>query len=115
VPPPPRPVRSSNPTAKLKDAAEAPQLSFQWKAVQEFHSRQLVQESHSRLAVEDDPPSPSTVDADLNGSPSAPPNKRSISSVDGSDAEDGIVNRSMPRMFHFRRSIQVVLLTMRSL
>jgi hypothetical protein len=109
-----RPVRSSNPTAKLKDNAEAPPLSFQRKAVQDFHSRQ---------ADKNDPPSPlagpSTVDPDPihpNASvlPSVPQNKRGLSSVagDGSDTEDGIVNQSMPRMSQSRPSF---LLTVPSL
>ena len=95
----PRPVRSSNPTVKLKDTAEALHLSFQRKAVQDFHSRQ---------ANKNDPPSPgpsgSTVDPDpihLNVSSSAPQKKRGISSIDGSDGEDGIVDQSMPCMLHF--------------
>ena len=91
-------MRSSNPTAKLKDTAEAPQLSFQRKAVQDFHSRQ---------ADKNVPCDPSTVDPNPVGSlsaPAVPQSKRSFTSVDGSDADngdDGIVNQSMPRMFHF--------------
>lgn len=88
----PHPVCSSNPMAKLKDTAEAPQLSFQWKAIQDFHSWQ---------ADKNDPPSPLTVDPDLNVSPSAPQNKHGISSINDSDTEDGIVNQSMPHMSHF--------------
>lgn len=42
APPPPRPVRSLNLTAKLKDSdnASTPELSFQRRAVQDFRARQ---------------------------------------------------------------------------
>ncbi|KAF8227745.1 hypothetical protein L208DRAFT_1078154, partial [Tricholoma matsutake] len=41
----PRPAQTVNPAVKLKDTAntEAPQLSFQRKAVQDFHSQQANQ------------------------------------------------------------------------
>jgi hypothetical protein len=64
-----RPVRSSNLTAKLKDTANvsAPELSFQCKAVQDFHSRQAQvslspAETDQSLAL-------STLDAHLHSSP----------------------------------------------
>ncbi|KAI9457660.1 hypothetical protein F5148DRAFT_1151140 [Russula earlei] len=89
----PRPVRTLNPTAKLKDAAnsETPQLSFQRKAVLDFHSRQTDK---------NDPPTSSTVAGDPNAPSSAsavptPPNKRNITSVadHNSDGDDGIVDQ----------------------
>ena len=84
--------------AKLKDTAnsETPQLYFQCKAVQDFHSQQ---------ADKNNPPTSSTVGADPNVPSSAsavltPQNKHNISSIadDNSDAEDGIVNQPAPCM-----------------
>lgn len=75
----PRPARTLNLAAKLKDAAntKSPQLSFQCKAVQDFHSRQ---------AHKNDPPSSSPMGSNPNApsSASAVPtlqNKCSVSSV----------------------------------
>ncbi|KAI9507403.1 hypothetical protein F5148DRAFT_1308525 [Russula earlei] len=79
------PVRTVNPTAKLKDTAntEAPQLSFQHKAVQEFHSQQANKNNP--------PPVPSTPDVDLHALSSC-----SNLSINDSDSEDEIVNQSVP-------------------
>jgi len=94
----PRPARTVNPTAKLKDATntERPQLSFQRRAVQEFHSRQADKN--------DTPPSstlgtnPQALSADTAIAGLTLQNKRSILSIDGSDAEDGIVDHPVPHM-----------------
>jgi hypothetical protein len=83
----PRPARTLNPSAKLKDTAntETPQLSFQRKAVQDFHSRQ---------ADKNDPPSSPTVGADTNvpSSASVVPTPQTITDSD-SDDEGGIVGQ----------------------
>jgi hypothetical protein len=87
----PRPTRTVNPTAKLKDAAntEEPQLSFQRKAVQEFRSRQAD--------LNDAPPSstvgadPQVLSADTGPVGLTLQNKRRILSVDGSDSDNGII------------------------
>jgi hypothetical protein len=87
----PRPTRTVNPTAKLKDAAntEEPQLSFQRKAVQEFRSRQAD--------LNDAPPSstlganPQALSANTGPVVLTLQNKRLILSIDGSDSEDGII------------------------
>jgi hypothetical protein len=87
----PRPARTLNLSAKLKDTAntETPQLSFQRKAVQDFHFRQ---------ADKDDPPPSLTVGANPNAPSSAstiptPQNTSSIFAVADSDSDDegGIV------------------------
>ncbi|KAI9507661.1 hypothetical protein F5148DRAFT_1306963 [Russula earlei] len=79
----PRPVRTLNPTAKLKDAAnsETPQLSFQRKAVLDFHSRQNRQERPAYFFNASAVPTP--------------PNKHNITSVadHNSDGDDGIVDQ----------------------
>jgi hypothetical protein len=51
----PRPVRSLTLTAKLKDASNvsAPELSFQRKAVQDFHAARQVEGQASLTASED--------------------------------------------------------------
>lgn len=93
----PRPARSLNLTAKLKDTANIsePQLSFQRKAVQDFHSRQAQPAQVSQPAENNRPSALLTPDAPLHSSPSAgvastPQNKRNISSItdDDTDAED---------------------------
>ena len=82
----PRPARILNLSAKLKDTAntETPQLSFQRKAVRDFHSRQ---------ADENDPP-PSSVGVGPNAPSSASTvptcSITSVADSDGDD-EDGIV------------------------
>ena len=56
-----RPVRSLNLTVKLKDTANAstPELSFQHKAVQDYHSRPKVAESNNApIASNQRPPAP---------------------------------------------------------
>jgi hypothetical protein len=70
---------------KLKDAAntEAPQLSFQRKAVEEFHSRQ---------AQDCRPPASSTPDSHLHAPPSpctasTPQNKRKIAAITGGPSD----------------------------
>ncbi|KAI9511807.1 hypothetical protein F5148DRAFT_1146538 [Russula earlei] len=90
-----RPVWTVNPTAKLKDTAntEAPQLSFQRKAVQESHSQQANKNNP--------PPAPSTPDIDLHAPSSvsvglSPRNKRSNLSINDSNGEDEIVDLSVP-------------------
>lgn len=88
-----RPVRSSNLTAKLKDTANvsAPELSFQCKAVRDFHSHQaqvsLPAETDQSLAL-------STPDAHLHSSPpadtaSTPQSKRNFSFVSDDDSDAG--------------------------
>jgi hypothetical protein len=95
----PRPARSHNLPAKLKDTANIsePELSFQRKAVRDFHSRQA--QVPQRMAENDHSSALSTPDADLHSSPgpstdvaSTPRYKRDISSIsaitdDDSDAE----------------------------
>ncbi len=97
----PRPARALTLTAKLKDAAntEAPQLSFQRKAVHDFHSRQ---------ANKNDPPVPPsslTVGADANAPSSAsaaptPQTKSKTSSIADidDDGDDGTVDQLAPCM-----------------
>lgn len=102
----PRPARTVNPTAKLKDSAntEAAQLSFQRKAVQDFHSRQTAKNNSgpaSSSSTVVNPPAPSSVNVGL-----TPQNKRTISSINsGDDVEDGIVDQSAPRMSCFHLTI----------
>lgn len=92
----PRPARTANPTTKLKDTANPEaQLSFQRKAVQDFHSRQ---------ADQNDAPASSTLDANRHAPSSvnvglAPQNKRSNSSINNNDTEDEMVDQLVPRMF----------------
>jgi hypothetical protein len=88
-----RPVRSSNLTAKLKDTANisAPELSFQRKAVEDFHSRQA---QVSPPAENDQPHSLSTLDSRSHlplsvGTASTLQNKRSISSIADDDSDSG--------------------------
>ena len=75
----PRPAQTINPAAKLKDTAntEAPQLSFQRKAVQDFHSRQADKNEPppALSAPVANPPAPSSVNVGL-----APQNNHSNSS-----------------------------------
>jgi hypothetical protein len=80
---------------KLKDAANAsaPELSFQRKAVQDFHSRQANFSQPSHPAESDNRPASSTLDSHLlvrsTDTASTLQNKRTFSSVAGdSDAED---------------------------
>jgi hypothetical protein len=86
-------VRSSNLTAKLKDTANvsAPELSFQCKAVRDFHSHQaqvsLPAETDQSLAL-------STPDAHLHSSPpadtaSTPQSKCNFSFVSDDDSDAG--------------------------
>lgn len=78
----PRPARALNLSAKLKDTTntETPQLSFQCKAVQDFHSRQ---------ADKNNPPPSSTVHADPNTrSPASTVPIPQILSVADSDSDD---------------------------
>ena len=94
----PRPTQTVNPTAKLKDTAntEEPQLSFQRKAVQEFRLWQAdLNDAPSSSTVGANPQalSADTVIAGLTLQ-----NKCSILSIDGSDAEDGIVDYPVPCM-----------------
>lgn len=84
----PRPARSLNPAAKLKDAAntEAPQLSFQRKAVQDFYSRHA-----NRI---DDPAAASATALDLTvpspaGVHPTPQNKRDVSLLSEGDGDSG--------------------------
>ena len=93
----PRPARTINPAAKLKDTAntEAPQLSFQRKAVQDFHSRQANKN--------DPPPASSTPDANPHAPSSvnmglASQNKHSNSPINDSDTEDEIIDQPVPCM-----------------
>ena len=94
----PRPSRTLNLTAKLKDTAntEMPQLSFKHKAVEDFHSRQ---------ADKDNLPTSSTVGADSDAPSSASavtamPTVQNISSVadSDSDTEHEIVDCPVPCM-----------------
>ena len=93
----PRPARTVNPTAKLKDTAntEKPQLSFQRKAVQDFHSRQA--NKNDPLPSSTVGANPQALSADAGTATSTLQNKRSILSIDGSDTEDGIVDHPVPR------------------
>jgi hypothetical protein len=82
------------------DAAntKVPQLLFQCKAIQNFHSQNADKSAHASAS--------STTGANSNVPFSAstavptPQNKHSISSLadDNSNAEDGIVNQLVPRM-----------------
>jgi hypothetical protein len=93
----PQPVRSLNLTAKLKDTCNTstPELSFQRKAVQEYHSRQAhvlqpAENDHCALSTPDPRPrSPLRLSV---GTASTSQNKRAISFVtdteDDSDAGD---------------------------
>ena len=94
----PRPARTVNPTAKLKDSAntEVAQLSFQRKAVQDFHSRQTVKNNSGPASLTVvNPPAPSV------NVESTPQSKRNFSSINGGDVEDGIVDQPAPRMSCF--------------
>ncbi|KAI9458015.1 hypothetical protein F5148DRAFT_1287514 [Russula earlei] len=93
----PPPVQTVNPTAKLKDTAnsEAPQLSFQCKAVQEFHSQQANKNNP--------PPASSTLDANLHALSLvslglSPQNWCSNLSINDSNSEDEIVDQPVPHM-----------------
>lgn len=85
-----RPARTLNLSAKLKDVAntETPQLSFQRKAVHDFHSRQAEKSTPSSTAGTD-PSAPSA------SSVSTPQNTCRISLVADSDSDDevGIVGQ----------------------
>jgi len=82
----PRPVRALNLAAKLKDTANsaAPELSFQRKALQDFHSRQTKSaqpsQQHDSLptssTLNSHPPAPQSVDA-----ASTSQNKRTFSAA----------------------------------
>ncbi|KAI9448642.1 hypothetical protein F5148DRAFT_1153436 [Russula earlei] len=91
----PCPAQTVNPAAKLKDTAntEAPQLSFQRKAVQDFHSRQAKKNDPPPVSSTPDanPHVPSSIDAEL-----APQNKCSNSSINDSNTEDEIVDQPLP-------------------
>jgi hypothetical protein len=86
-----RPVRALNLSAKLKDTAntETPQLSFQRKAVQDFHSRQ-ADKSDPLSTVGGDPNAPSSA-----STVSTPQNTPNVSFIpDGDSDEDvGIVSQ----------------------
>ena len=84
----PRPARALNLSAKLKDSAntEAPQLSFQRKAVQDFHSRN--DDKNDPVDPPPSPPSP-TVGADTNApSANVVPTPQSTHTVADSDSND---------------------------
>lgn len=91
-------MRPLNLTAKLKDAANtsAPELSFQRKAVQDFHSRQVEFFQPAENVDLPQASTSSTLDShrDLHApdpadTSSTPQNKRPFSSITGdSDAED---------------------------
>jgi hypothetical protein len=86
----PSPARALNLSAKLKDTAntEAPQLSFQRKAVQDFHSQQTDKN--------DPPPSPTaSADTNLPYSASVVPTPQAACTVAVSDSDDdgGIVGQ----------------------
>jgi hypothetical protein len=95
----PRPARAVNPAAKLKDSAntEVAQLSFQRKAVQDFHSRQAVKNNPAPSTVAN-PPAPSV------NVESTPHKKRTLSSINGSDVEDEIIDQPVPRMSCFHNN-----------
>jgi hypothetical protein len=111
-----RPVRPLNLTAKLKDAANtsAPELSFQRKAVQDFHSRQSQLELDSQVfqPAETLPgPSSLTLDDSHSHTPnladitttSNPNNKRPFSSINmDSDAAEDVDGQLAQRLsMHF--------------
>jgi len=86
----PQSTRTLNLTTKLKDSANAstPELSFQRKAVEDFHSRQAQQptENHHH-----DSPALSTPDSRMHSPPSTntapiPQNKHNISSITDDDS-----------------------------
>jgi len=92
----PRPARTLNLTAKLKDAAntETPQLSFQRKAVQDFHSQQANQN------WQNNPPASLTAGANSNAPSSASAVPTLQNKCDASSGtnnkngeEDGIVDQ----------------------
>ena len=93
----PRPVRHPNLTAKLKDTANTsvPELSFQRKAVQDYHSRP-TEDSSSHPTTSNDPPSgPSLSTLDTPSQPhhianttSTPRAKRSFLSITSDNDED---------------------------
>jgi len=89
------PTRTINPAAKLKDTAntEAPQLSFQRKAVKDFHSRQGDKDDHLSLTTGTDPNAPSSTSA-----ASTWQHKRDISYIADSDSgtEAGSVVQPAP-------------------
>lgn len=98
-----RPVRALNLTAKLKDTANAstPELSFQRKAVQDFHSRsaESAQAAQVPQPTENNPDQLSTQTAPDSPSCERPPastdlasqnhGKRSISVITEDDRDDG--------------------------
>ena len=92
----PRPVRAINPASKLTDTAnaEAPQLLFQCKAVQDFHSRHADKSAHASASSTTASGADSNVPSSASATVPTPQNKRSISSL----AEDGIVNQPVPCM-----------------
>ena len=98
----PRPARTVNLAAKLKDTAnsEAAQLSFQRKAVQDFHTQQAIKNNPSAhlMGANLNPPASVTVSS---FEPVNPQNKRSILSINDSDDEDGIIDQHVPRMSRF--------------
>lgn len=86
-------MRALNLTAKLKDAANAsaPELSFQRKAVQDFHARQGLTGTPLRVGDGDQPAAPaeSQEQPQLRSSPvvSTSQNKRNIDSVTDEDSD----------------------------
>ena len=80
-----RPARSTNLTAKLKDTAnaEAPQLSFQRKAVQAFHDSHSAEKDLSTSASVQ-----SAVDLETNAAASNPPSQTVTENGDEEYDED---------------------------
>src|ERR1700679_2443567 len=85
----PRPVQTISPAAKLMDTAnaEAPQLLFQRKAVQDFHSRHADKSANASASSTTASGADSNVPSSASPTVPTPQNKRSISSL----AEDRIV------------------------
>jgi hypothetical protein len=84
----PRPARSTNLTSKLKDTnnVEKANLSFQRKAVQEFHSRQAAEAQKSHTAKT--PPPALSSSATENGSHSIQTAAVNAETGSGDDMED---------------------------
>ena len=99
----PHPARTVNPATKLKDSAntEVAQLSFQRKAVQDFYSQQAA--ASSTVA---NPPAPSV---NVGLSQLTPQKKHTISSINGSDVKDEIIDQPVPHMFCFHLIIMLLL------
>ena len=92
-----RPARALNLTAKLKDTAntEAPQLSFQRKAVQDFYARQADPPPSSIGATNSNPIAPSSANS---GAVLPAQNKDNIPSVIGIDTGEDIESVDQPSL-----------------